>query len=77
MTRLLDLKQKEVINIKDGTRYGFVCDIEFEEKSGTIKSLIVPVSGKGLSMLKREQEYVIPWEEIKKIGDDIILIDGD
>ena len=41
--RICDLRQKEVINIKDCKRLGYVCDIEFDRKTGCITHLIVPV----------------------------------
>ena len=44
--RICDLRQKEVINIKDCKRLGYVCDIEFDCKSGYILELIVPGTGK-------------------------------
>lgn len=75
--RFCELKQKEVINVCDGCRLGFVCDLEFEPKTGKIVSLIVPESGKGWSLFGREREYRIPWKCITKIGDDIILIQVD
>lgn len=31
--RICDLRQKEVINIKDCKRLGYVCDIEFDLKN--------------------------------------------
>ena len=44
--RICDLRQKEVINIKDCKRLGYVCDIEFDRKTGCITHLIVPGTGK-------------------------------
>ncbi len=74
--RIAELKQKEVINITDGIRYGYVYDVEFDRNTGKILNLIVPVSGKVMGLFGREEEYIIPWGEIKQIGDDIILIDA-
>ena len=75
MVRMYDLRQKEIINIKDGGRFGFVTDIEFDEEKGKIKALIVPGPGRILGMFGRTQEYKVPWDGIKRIGEDIILID--
>ena len=38
----LDFKHKEVININDGKRLGFVQDVTADLKTGTITSIIVP-----------------------------------
>ena len=40
--RFQELKNKEVINVKDGKRLGFVCDIEFSPHDGKMLSLILP-----------------------------------
>jgi YlmC/YmxH family sporulation protein len=74
---MYELRQKEVINLKDGCRYGYVCDIEFCEAKGHIKKLIVPGPAKVFGMFGREEEFFIPWDCIKKIGSDIILVEID
>lgn len=71
---LSDLKTKEVINISDGTRYGFVADAELDTDTGRLVSVMIPGGYKFLGMLGRENDIVIPWSNIKKIGDDIILV---
>jgi YlmC/YmxH family sporulation protein len=74
---MYDLRQKEVINALDGLRYGFVSDLEIDEAEGQVQSLVVPGPGRVFGVFGREQEYRIPWEKIKKIGDDIILVECD
>ena len=68
------LCQKEVININDCCYLGHVSDLEFEEKSGKICSIIVPGPGKYLGCFCREFEFEIPWNNIVRIGPDIILV---
>ncbi len=75
MARMYDLRQKEVINAQDGTRYGFVSDLEIDTTEGKVIAVVVPGPGRVLGVFGREQEYRIPWEKIKKIGDDIILVE--
>ena len=75
MARMYDLRQKEVINTNDGTRFGFVSDLDIDIKKGQVLSIIVPGPGRVLGVFGRDQEYCIPWEMICKIGDDIILVD--
>jgi len=72
---MYDLRQKEVINLSDGARYGFVSDLEINEEDGRILALIIPGPGRVLGVFGRDQEYRIPWEMINKIGEDIILVD--
>ena len=75
MARMYDLRQKEVINLNDGVRYGFVSDLELNTVEGTIIAIIVPGPGRVLGVFGRDQEYRIPWAKIMKIGEDIILVD--
>ncbi|MGL4736823.1 MAG: YlmC/YmxH family sporulation protein [Cellulosilyticaceae bacterium] len=73
--RIGDMKHKEVINTLDGSRLGYICDVEIDWGSGTIKKLIVPGPGKVMGLFGKDMEYLIPWENIKKIGEDIILVE--
>ena len=75
MARMYDLRQKEIINVGDGARYGFVSDLELDTTEGKILSLIVPGPGRVLGVFGRDQEYRIPWDSITKIGEDTILVD--
>lgn len=77
MSRTVDLKQKEVINISDGRRLGFVSDVEFDLETGRIDAIVIPSGGRLLGFIGRDNEFIIPWEKIKKIGEDIILVDLD
>ncbi|MDO4296221.1 MAG: YlmC/YmxH family sporulation protein [bacterium] len=73
--RICDLRQKEVINAKDCKRLGYVADVDFNIDSGCILAIIVPGPACFCGFLGREKEYVIPFCDIKKIGEDIILVD--
>lgn len=73
--RICDMKQKEVINVCDCKRLGFVGDVDFDPICGTIIAIIVPGAGKICGMFGRDTEYIIPFCKIKCIGPDIILVD--
>lgn len=75
MVRIYEMRQKEVINIRDGCRYGYVCDLEIDIEEGLIVKLIIPGPGKIFGVFGREQEYHIPWKNVKQIGEDLILVD--
>ncbi|GMQ59898.1 YlmC/YmxH family sporulation protein [Vallitalea sediminicola] len=75
MVRIYDMKQKEVINSNDGIRLGFISDIEVDLQEGKLIKLIVPGPAKLFGMFGRGKEYQIPWDSIKKIGEDIILVE--
>ncbi len=72
----LDFKHKEVVNITDGKRLGFVQDVCADLESGIITSIIVPGgNNKILSMFSNSNDIVIPWQNIKCIGEDLILVE--
>ena len=71
----MDFKHKEVINIRDGKRLGFVQDVCADLETGSITSIIVPGSNKIMSMFAGSNDIVIDWHNIKCIGEDVILVE--
>ena len=71
----LDFKHKEVININDGKRLGFVQDVTADLETGVITAIIVPGNSKILNVFSAGSDIVIPWQNIKCIGDDTILVE--
>lgn len=65
-------KSREVISVNEGEKLGYVYDLEIDEISGKISSIVVPGKNPGFFS---KGKTVIPWEKIKKIGDDTILVD--
>ena len=74
MGRALTFKQKEVINLNDGKRLGYVQDVEADFESGEITAIVVPGTSK-LFSVGGKNDIIIPWNKIIKIGEDIILVD--
>lgn len=75
MHKAADFRQKEVINIATGQRIGYISDVDIDMDKGTLNSVIIPGSGKLFGLFGGEKDIVIPWEAIRTIGDDIILVD--
>ncbi len=73
--RYSEFRCKEVINVRDGCRYGHVNDFEFDEKTGKIHAILVPVRNRLFGLIISDEEYRIPWRKIICIGDDAILVD--
>jgi YlmC/YmxH family sporulation protein len=73
--RLEELRYKEVIDIGDGSRYGFVGDVEFDADTGAIQTLIIPGRLRWFGLLGREEDRAFAWSEVKRFGEDIILVD--
>lgn len=74
MSRIYDLRSKQVISLADGRLLGNVYDVEIDVESGRLTAIVVQGEGKLLGVFGREDEYVVKWEEIDKIGDDVILV---
>ncbi len=75
MSRGIDFKQKEVINITDGKILGFVIDVQADFDNGEIRSIIVAKTGKIFNSMSSKNNVTIPWNNIKKIGEDVILVE--
>ena len=76
MTKFTDLHCKEVICLRDGRRLGFVSDARVELPEGKLCALIVPGPCRLFGIMGRQDDYVIPWNCIRRIGPDIILVDA-
>lgn len=76
MIKASDLREKEVINITDGTRLGLIEDVEVNLDKGRIEALIVPGGNGFLNLFSnKNNDYIISWKNIIRIGSDVILVD--
>ena len=72
---IVELRTKEIINLNTGHRLGYVHDAEFSLSNGKLTALIVAGNSRCFGLLGRAEDTFIPWESIKKIGEDIILVE--
>ncbi len=74
---LSEIAGKEVINIVTGERLGVVgeCDIIIDELNGKILALSIPRERGFLGIRKDRDVLEIPWRNVVKIGNDIIIIE--
>lgn len=77
MCRIEDLSRKDVININDGSRLGNVQDVEIDVCEGKICSVVIYGRCRFFGLFGREEDIIVPWENIQKIGEDAILVDCD
>ncbi|MEZ4357044.1 MAG: YlmC/YmxH family sporulation protein [Eubacteriales bacterium] len=77
MTRYSKLRQKEVVNCIDGKRLGFICDLLIDQCDGKICAIVVPGPCKFSFFSRGDRDYVIPYKNIRKIGEDVILVELD
>ena len=69
--RYSSLIKKEVVNVRDGCKLGYICDLEIDTLCGKINAVFVP---KGCSLFKKKDYYVIKWEQIERLGCDTVLV---
>ena len=75
--RIGELRCKEVINVSDGTRYGYLGDAQVDLETGRIEALVVPGRLRLFGLLGREEERIFPWSAVRRFGEDIILVEED
>lgn len=70
-----ELRAKEVVNTCDGKRLGNIIDMVFDSCSSKVLGFIVPAEKTLFSFLKSSNDIFIPYNRIRKIGKDIILVE--
>lgn len=75
MVKATDLREKEVINVKDGTRIGYISDLDVNLEKGIVEAIVLPGPGRILGLFGKNQDYIISWQNIVRIGSDVILVD--
>lgn len=68
-----ELRCKEIINVVDGKRLGRIIDLVFDLKCGKIIGLVAP--GFRRFSLRQREDIFIPWRNVCKLGDDVILVE--
>lgn len=77
--RMGELVGKEIININNGRRLGVVgdSDMAVDIESGDIQSIILPRRNNIINLWMDRQHLVIPWEAVKKVGTEVIIVELD
>ncbi|WFA09752.1 YlmC/YmxH family sporulation protein [Tissierella sp. Yu-01] len=78
--KLSELGVKEVVNLNNGGRLGILADSDLviDEGSGKIISILVPDRRLSLRIFGVEKNSMdIPWDAIRKIGYDMIIVELD
>ena len=73
--RVSELRYKEIINVSDGSRYGWGGDVEVDMESWQGRALGVPGRLRLFGLLGREEDRVFPWEAVRRFGADTILVE--
>ena len=73
--RIAELRYKEIINVCTGHRLGYVSDADLDIHTGQLCALIVQGPCRFFGLFGREDDYILPFDCISRIGSDIILIE--
>ncbi|KAA6452945.1 YlmC/YmxH family sporulation protein [Bacillus swezeyi] len=74
MMNISDFQVKDVVNVSNGKKLGSIGDIDINVTTGKIQAIIIGGTGKVFGFFGKEEEIVIPWRNIVKIGEDVILV---
>jgi YlmC/YmxH family sporulation protein len=74
MVKISEFQIKDVVNVSDGKRLGNIGDIEINLTTGKIEAVVISGSGRVLGFFGKDEDVVIPWKNIIKIGQDVILV---
>lgn len=70
-----EMMLKDVIDVNRGKKLGFIDDVDIDTKKGTITAVIIPGhSNKIMSFFSKRNDVIINWNDIQKIGEDVILV---
>ena len=73
--KLSELQRKDIINIKDGKKIGKIVDVEFDINSGYMIHFVIEKAHFVRNLFSNTEELNIKFTQIKKLGEDVILID--
>ena len=74
MIRVSDIMDKEIINVKNGKKMGFITDIDIDVNEGRVVSFSTTGEGSGGFFSRGVDMDVIFWNDILKIGCDTITV---
>lgn len=74
---LHDLSEKDVIQIKTGENLGRIDDVIFDEGTARLQSVVLRGRSHLFGLMGYDEDLIIPWEALKNIGTDVIMIDAE
>ncbi|MFC7061289.1 YlmC/YmxH family sporulation protein [Halobacillus seohaensis] len=72
--KISELQVKDVIAMETGERLGYITDLDIDSQRGHLKGLVLTLKGKAMGLFGKDEEMVIPWNQIVNIGADVILV---
>lgn len=75
--RIVELRNKDVININTGCKLGTVGDVEIDTCTAKLVAIIIYGKSKLFGLLGHEDDCVVCWDDIAVIGCDSVLVKSD
>ena len=63
--------------MKNGCVLGYICDVEIDIDTGSLQSIVIPGRPRFFGFFGREEDIIIPWNEIKVIGQETVLVNSE
>jgi YlmC/YmxH family sporulation protein len=73
MLNMSELQSKDIVNLADGRLLGHLTDIDIDLEKGRVDAIVIG-GGRMKNLFQKEDETVVPWKNIVKIGSDVILV---
>ncbi|HJG28539.1 MAG TPA: YlmC/YmxH family sporulation protein [Subdoligranulum variabile] len=74
---LHELSEKDVIQIKTGENLGRIDDVIFDGGAAKLQSVVLHGRSHLFGLLGYDEDLIIPWEALKTIGTDVIMVDAE
>ncbi|MEK3970913.1 YlmC/YmxH family sporulation protein [Bacillus sp. FSL M7-0558] len=74
MISISEFQIKDVVDVSSGKKLGTIGDIDINVTSGKIQAIIIGGTGKMMGFFGKKEEMIVPWRNIVKIGEDVILV---
>jgi len=74
ISRVFDLRRKEVIDSLSGSRVGFIDDVEIDTLTANVRSVVIFGRPRLFGILGKSEDVIIPWSDITLIGEDTVLV---
>ena len=73
--KLSEIQKKDIVNIRYGKKIGRIIDVEFDPSSGYMIHFVIEKAKFVRNMFSVSDDLNIKFTQIKKLGEDVILID--
>jgi len=73
--KISDLKTMRIVNLANGKILGKISDLIMDVDRGYVKAIVMPGDIRWPAFWSSEKAVEVPWDKIKKIGQDVIIVD--